>query len=549
MTERTTASGSLQTLTYFGTGNDIQVTYRSGRYNMTLLSHKEQGTVQVPRAFEYVHSLSSKSGYEKIPVFVKYTLREGKKPMRKPTPPRYPSLPDLPVLRPRRPNQSEAKYSAVVARFTRRYNRVLAFRVEALRAYREHLSLFQKRYAFWWKQQMAISYGVPVWKRAYRKSHTLQYNPYTRITRQFYPAGGTATLSTRMAGQNVDGSWTTETSSVHYTNQAILPPTSAWKTELTFPYPCGSTAWSWRGTEFVENFQAALSSCESRCWAQLSEGIVDRKVHVANIIAERHQTLQLLTTQIPKFVNELLAYRRKIWALPQRLRAIADATLAVQFGLKPLMQDIFDAISFLQGYDPLRRPLDTFVLRSRKSASNSFVQRRVYPRDGGNDDYEHCLKTTVKVKVSYVLEYQVNDMVMQQWLHSFGLINPAEVAWERMPWSFVIDWVIPIGNWLGSIGGGSDLTFKRGTKVVTTTVERELVELYKGVDTGSRVWSRVWHHGCYSGRLVETRKERTVLTSQPQIPFPEFKSPFSVSHIIDAIALLTQSLTGGSRRK
>jgi len=32
-----------------------------------------------------------------------------------------------------------------------------------------------------------------------------------------------------------------------------------------------------------------------------------------------------------------------------------------------------------------------------------------------------------------------------------GLTDPASLAWEKLPWSFVIDWIIPAGNYLEAI--------------------------------------------------------------------------------------------------
>jgi hypothetical protein len=46
-----------------------------------------------------------------------------------------------------------------------------------------------------------------------------------------------------------------------------------------------------------------------------------------------------------------------------------------------------------------------------------------------------------------------------------GLANPASIAWEFMPWSFAVDWAIPIGSW---IEAQSFALRAKGTFVYTT---------------------------------------------------------------------------------
>lgn len=53
-------------------------------------------------------------------------------------------------------------------------------------------------------------------------------------------------------------------------------------------------------------------------------------------------------------------------------------------------------------------------------------------------------------------------------LNSYGLINPALMAWQRVPYSFVFDWFIPIGPILGSLTAeaGLENTLQTYTDVV-----------------------------------------------------------------------------------
>lgn len=44
-------------------------------------------------------------------------------------------------------------------------------------------------------------------------------------------------------------------------------------------------------------------------------------------------------------------------------------------------------------------------------------------------------------------------------LNQYGLLNPALVAWELVPFSFVIDWFVKVGDYLGSLSDWAGMSF------------------------------------------------------------------------------------------
>jgi len=109
-----------------------------------------------------------------------------------------------------------------------------------------------------------------------------------------------------------------------------------------------------------------------------------------------------------------------------------------------------------------------------------------------------------------------------------GLQDPASVAWELLPWSFVVDWFIPIGNWLECRGLASSLT---GTFVISTKNIGECRHFKKG--------------GSYPMESpMEYRKiltfDREISTSL-SVPVPSLKplgKALSWRHCENAVALL-----------
>jgi len=67
----------------------------------------------------------------------------------------------------------------------------------------------------------------------------------------------------------------------------------------------------------------------------------------------------------------------------------------------------------------------------------------------------HGVSTTVKL-------YFTPDCELAQSAKMLGLTNPAEVVWELVPLSFVVDMVLPFGAFLSSLNADAGLKFQAG---------------------------------------------------------------------------------------
>lgn len=112
----------------------------------------------------------------------------------------------------------------------------------------------------------------------------------------------------------------------------------------------------------------------------------------------------------------------------------ADAWLELTFGWKPLIQDIGTAVEVLQRDFP-----------SERIRSMAFdVEDIKYPWDGGSSTFG-------VVKVHYALGGRMvvtnpNLLLANQ----LGFVNPVAVAWDWVPFSFVVDWFLPVNKFLNS---------------------------------------------------------------------------------------------------
>lgn len=126
-------------------------------------------------------------------------------------------------------------------------------------------------------------------------------------------------------------------------------------------------------------------------------------------------------------------------------------------------------------------------------------------------------------------------------LEQFGLANPTAVAWELVPFSFVADWFVGIGDYLAAQtallglevldGGTSQLSVRTYTTRVT------------GVNPGA--WNSRFSGVGPSGVIVSRKYVRNVWDGAPPT-FPAYGTGLNTKRIADAAALIS-AVFGGSK--
>jgi hypothetical protein len=124
-------------------------------------------------------------------------------------------------------------------------------------------------------------------------------------------------------------------------------------------------------------------------------------------------------------------------------------------------------------------------------------------------------------------------------MQSLGLLNPEVVAWELLPWSFVIDWFIPIGDYLQARATLSGV-------VISATLQTTTVREHVFAPTGNIIGD-TFGMG-YSAITLD----REVLAGPPKLPLPRVKplsEALSLGHCLNGLALLSQQALNFSGRK
>lgn len=107
----------------------------------------------------------------------------------------------------------------------------------------------------------------------------------------------------------------------------------------------------------------------------------------------------------------------------------AQAWLELQYGWKPLLNDIYGAA------DLLKTESKAGVFRASEKSTGTILGASGFP----NADV-----TTIKCERRVHLMVKVTNNASAP--ERLGLTDPLSIIWELTPWSFVADWFLPIGD-------------------------------------------------------------------------------------------------------
>jgi len=219
---------------------------------------------------------------------------------------------------------------------------------------------------------------------------------------------------------------------------------------------------------------------------------------------------------------------------PSVKKSLADNWLAFQYGWKPLLQDIEGSMESLARLN-LAQTQTWAVKASASSTKNGRVE--CYQNvGGGNRTGSQFYSATTSI--TYGMRYRYDDH-LTTFLAQTGFTNPINLAWEVLPYSFVVDWFVPIGPYLETFSAWDGLQFVDGWK----SSRHEVINIWDISYSGKThpldprdVQMEALGGTC---KHVSFFYDRVPLKAFPSPKFPSFKNPVSVTHALNALALLT----------
>ena len=284
-------------------------------------------------------------------------------------------------------------------------------------------------------------------------------------------------------------------------------------------YPVGG----YRNPQYDYNDRArAVTECLGK--------IADGKANLSESLATYRQTADMLWDTSSGLLKALLAVKRgQFSAVPSHLglntpKGAAGKLLEWRYGWKPLAGEVFAIADLLGNMIPENR-----LITARRTVRGSLQYESSAVYTG-----QHNRFVEWSTKSDYSTTCQLTGLASESWLRSanqFGLVNPMQLAWELVPWSFVVDWFMPIGNVLSALTASAGLDFVGGYTSCR-------IHGKKDIKIGQT------NHPAVQGGPTSYRTERSGFTRSRlfgwPLPLPYVKSPFSNEHSQNALALLLQ---------
>jgi hypothetical protein len=330
-------------------------------------------------------------------------------------------------------------------------------------------------------------------------------------------------------------------------------------TYLFQPYVFSSQSYGrWDNGSVVYSTTGVLpydhSSVEAKAYEKLLDAIRGSHANLAVDFAERRQTVKLIKDTaslrglVKKFTTEIVKSRgyRKIRKGPtqgqRRLDYINGKWLEYRYGWLPLLSSIYSVVE-----QSRKRVFKPVIVRARAGSS----KKDIFSTATGTFD-NPSFRT--EVAGGYRVQYTgVFDVPSQPSIQDWTSLNPLSVAWELVPFSFVVDWFVGVGQCLENW----ENWFLYRNYFVVGCISRSTRESRLMIYSGADINPQGYYYAPAEDRWVArdqstlrtvfgwaggtlTKYSREVIYSLPNPGGPQMKNGLNPKRLLDSAALLSQ---------
>lgn len=254
---------------------------------------------------------------------------------------------------------------------------------------------------------------------------------------------------------------------------------------------------------------------------------------IAMVVQDAIKVLQALNGlrrgRIPNLTSLNVRSLRRLVKSRKIDKRAANYWLAYYYGFKPLVGDVEGLVELLKEYaDP-----PALLVHGRGSGDSDKADTWSVSNNGAGLfapqsglDFEEFSR----IKARTTITGRMSDQLLRN-LNRTGLLPTPALAWELIPFSFVVDWFVPVGSLLEGLSATSGLVFVDGSTTITSD---------------RRVISKVKASDIISGEpMTDYRRSDMVRTRLSNWPRPQlFDKPFySGNDRLATIAALISNLT------
>lgn len=284
-----------------------------------------------------------------------------------------------------------------------------------------------------------------------------------------------------------------------------------------------------RGNPSVERLHSeAIVEAQNKFLDEVS-GI---RVNLLDLYRTRNAAAKMVAKNAMKLVHAYTLLKKGKWRQfcrtlgisakkPKRGQDNAPALwLEYSFGWAPLLSDIYTMLD------------NTFMVPA------AFV-RRVYRNEYPDTFLENTDNTRIFRHGTYKVRGVASGIVYVdvpaiQAASQYGITNPLAVAWEALPFSFVVDWFVPVGDFINSLGATAGLKFKDYSLTSTIEWDGQITAIHR-----YSVWDN-WDDAGSGNSTYHWKHKKRQVNDRPSWIYPGPQGPMdqSLTRVSYALSLL-----------
>lgn len=224
---------------------------------------------------------------------------------------------------------------------------------------------------------------------------------------------------------------------------------------LRLPYKARST---WSNNPYntpaafsIEPTQNESNLVLNKCYDRFHSKVRNTSSNAAGwlmTIAEHQKAREMFNkrcTNLLEYITKLERNFRKS-RVRGTIKDWASVFLEARFGWLPIINDVYSTLEILSSNPK------TGLVKASATAPYTFVVQ-------SDSDWSVRANFSGKIRYSMIADVQVSNPNLYL-LNQLGLINPAVVAWDRVPWGFLLDWWFNLSQVASSITDTYGLAIK-----------------------------------------------------------------------------------------
>jgi hypothetical protein len=351
------------------------------------------------------------------------------------------------------------------------------------------------------------------------------------VPRRDLPVNPYAHYQSKLAQANFDGAYTVDSSGVKSYLSGYEPGPL---------YTGHDINTEWQSYLSASDVYDVSADAGALLHEKLLKRLADTKVSTGLLAAEAKKTAGTVNSACERLYSALTAFKRGRFKAVAEILSLKRGTahknwLEYKYGWMPILMDVKGTAEFFAqqiefgGRPPVQK------ISVSHDIERSYLDEMPVQKWGGSasDTYintKSFVWTQHRTLAAWIVVTSQSLTAAQQ----AGLTNPALVAWELVPYSFVFDWFVSVGGYLEALTATQGLEIKKTMDSAVNTYEYTRIDPATSVVNGSTTWVNSQY---YVHAATRSYNRASNLSTTPSLP--KLRNPFpDIPKLVTSLALI-----------